>query len=207
MTASRASLLVVTLLLAAGAGVWAARQSLQTPATVALATGTPLAPPRELPEFSLVSHRGEPFAREGLNGQWTLMFFGFTHCPGVCPTTLATLVEVRKQLHELEASAQPRIVLVSVDPERDTPEEMARYVAQFDPSVIGLTGPSEAVGAFASSLGIAHRKVAMNGDEYMVDHSAVVLLLDPQARQAAVFSPPHRADELVADYLRMLGRT
>lgn len=205
MTTPRIGLLVIALLLAAGTGAWVARQALRQPATVELATGTRITPPRDLPRVSLVSHRGEPFRHDGLTGHWTLMFFGFTHCPGICPTTLATLVDVRKRLHELAASEQPQIVLVSVDPERDTPERLAGYVAQFDPSVVGVTGPSAAIDEFAASLGIARRKIPTGGEDYMVDHSAVVLLLDPQARQAAVFSPPYKADQLAADYLRMLG--
>jgi protein SCO1/2 len=179
---------------------------LQSSAAVELTTGTRLSPPRELAAFSLVSHRGEPFGPEALTGHWTLMFFGFTHCPGVCPTTLATLVDVRKRVAELDAAEAPQIVLVSVDPERDTPATMAAYVARFDPSVIGVTGPGAAIDKFAESIGVAHQKVPMSGGDYMVDHSAFILLLDPKGRQAAVFSPPHNAERLAADYLRMLGR-
>ncbi len=206
MTTPQISLLVSVLLLAAGTGALVARQHLQPPAAAELVSGTRLIPPRELAEFSLVSHRGQPFRREALNGQWTLMFFGFTHCPGICPATLATLVDVRKRLHRLEVGDQPRIVLVSVDPARDTPEQLAGYVAQFDPSLVGVTGPSATIDEFAASFGIAHRKIPTSGEDYMVDHSAVVWLLDPQARQAAVFSPPHGADRLATDYLRMLDR-
>jgi protein SCO1/2 len=134
------------------------------------------------------------------------MFFGFTHCPAICPATLATLVDVRRRLEPMEAGALPQIVLVSVDPERDTPETLAGYVARFDPSVIGVTGSAAAVDAFASGMGVAHQKIAMSDGDYMVDHSAFVLLLDPQARLAAVFTPPHSAERLATDYLRMLGR-
>jgi protein SCO1/2 len=206
MTPYRISLVVALMALATATGVWFARQTLQSSAPVELTAGTRISPPRELAAFSLTSHRGEPFGRDSLTGHWTLMFFGFTHCPGVCPTTLATLVDVRRQLGELDAAEIPRIVLVSVDPERDSPATMADYVARFDPSVIGVTGPADAIDQFAASVGVAHRKVPMSGGEYMVDHSAFILLLDPQGRQAAVFSPPHDAGQLASDYLRMLGR-
>jgi len=206
MSPSRSSLIVVMLLISAATGAWVAQQSLQSSAPVELATGTRLSPPRELAEFSLVSHQGQPFERDAVTGRWTLMFFGFTHCPAVCPATLATLVEVRKRLGGLDAGEVPQIVLVSVDPERDTPETMAAYVARFDSSVIGVTGPSAAIDQFAAGLGVAHQKIPLSGGDYMVDHAAFILLLDPEGREAAVFSPPHSAERLAADYLRMLGR-
>ncbi len=206
MTKSQVGLLVIALALAAGAGALLARHHLQAPIAANLAAGTRLTPPRELPEFELVSHRDEPFGRTAVNGHWTLMFFGFTHCPGICPMTLTTLAEVRKRLHDLPAGDQPRIVLVSVDPERDTPQRLAEYVARFDPSIVGVTGPVAAIDELAASVGVSHRKVVTGGTDYTVDHSAVVLLLDPEGREAAVFSPPHNADELAADYRRMLGR-
>jgi protein SCO1/2 len=206
MKALRIGLFAVVLLLAAGAGALLAKQQLRSPAKVELVTGTRLIPPRELAEFSLVSHAGESFERDDLNGHWTLMFFGFTHCPGICPMTLTTLADVRKRLHDLPSDELPQIVLVSVDPERDTPARMAQYVVKFDAPVLGVTGTAAAIGEFAAGVGITHRKVPTGGSEYMMDHSAVVLLLDTQGREAAVFSPPHNAEQLAADYRRMLGR-
>jgi protein SCO1/2 len=204
MTASRIGLFAVVLLLAAGAGALVAKQQLQS-TPLELATGTRLTPPRAPAPFSLVSHTGTPFEREALRGHWTLMFFGFTHCPGICPTTLTTLADVRKRLHDLPTQELPQIVLVSVDPERDTPARMAEYVAGFDAPIVGVTGQVGAIDEFAAEFGIAHRKVPTSGSDYMVDHAAVVLLFDPEGREAAVFSPPHTAEQLAADYRRMLG--
>jgi protein SCO1/2 len=206
MTPIRITLFAVVLLLAAGAGALLARQQLQPATPIALTTGTALVPPLELPRFSLISHEGQPFERAALEGHWTLMFFGFTHCPGICPMTLTTLADVRKRLHDLAPGDLPQIVLVSLDPERDTPEQLAQYVVRFDPSTVGVTGPAPAIDQFAASLGITHRKVSTGGSDYMIDHSAVVLLLDPQGREAAVFSPPHNPEQLSADYRRMLAR-
>ncbi|HSD75272.1 MAG TPA: SCO family protein [Steroidobacteraceae bacterium] len=206
MTPTRLALFAIVLLLAAGMGALVARQQLHPSAPVALATGTELLPPRELPQFSLISHEGRPFERAALQGHWTLMFFGFTHCPGICPMTLTTLADVRKRLHDLPPGDLPQIVLVSLDPERDTPERLAQYVVRFDPTTVGVTGSAEAVDQFAASLGITHRKVPAGGSDYMIDHSAVVLLLDRGGREAAVFSPPHDPEQLSADYRRMLAR-
>jgi protein SCO1/2 len=95
---------------------------------------------------------------------------------------------------------------VSVDPGRDTPARMAEYVKGFDAPIVGVTGPAHDLDELASELGITHRKVPTGGNDYMMDHSAVVLLFDPEGREAAVFSPPHTAEQLAADYRRMLGR-
>jgi protein SCO1/2 len=198
-------LFAIVLLLAAGAGALLAKHQFRPVPAVELETGTRLIPPLEPPPFSLVSHTGAPFDREALRGQWTFMFFGFTHCPGICPMTLTTLADVRKRLRDLPAQELPRIVLVSVDAERDTPERMAQYVVEFDAPIVGVTGPVEGIDQFAAGFGIAHRKVP-TGSGYMVDHSAVILLFDPEGREAAVFSPPHTAEHLSADYRRMLGR-
>ena len=206
MTAPRIGVFAIVLLLAAGAGALVAKQQLQPSPLVELVNGTRLSPPREPSDFALVSHTGAPFVRDTLRGQWTLMFFGFTHCPGICPMTLTTLADVRKRLHDLPAPQLPRIVLVSVDPERDTPARMAEYVKGVDAPIVGVTGPAQDLDECASKLGSAHRKVPTGGDEYMMDHSAVVLLFDPEGREAAVFSPPHTAEQLAADYRRMLGR-
>ena len=206
MTAPRIALFGIVLLLAAGAGALLAKQQLQPTPAIELVNGTRLSPPHELADFELVAHTGAPFVRDTLRGQWTLMFFGFTHCPGICPMTLTTLADVRKRLHDLPAPELPGIVLVSIDPERDTPARMAQYVNGFDAPIVGVTGPAQDIDEFASELGITHRKVSTGGNDYMMDHSAVVLLFDPEGREAAVFSPPHTAEQLAADYRRMLGR-
>ena len=154
----------------------------------------------------LTGQDGASFDRSTLQGHWSLVFFGFTHCPGICPMTLTTLAQTRKQLGGLDSDEVPQVVLVSVDPERDTPEQMAKYVAQFDPSFIGVTGSAAAIYEFTAALGIAHKKIGPATDDYMVDHTAAIMMVDPRGRRVAVFSPPFTAEHLAADYLRMLGR-
>lgn len=206
MKKSTVILLGTAMLLAAGAGVFVARATLdQAPAAVALAHGTALVPPQPLPEFALVAEDGRPFTRAGLENRWTLLFFGFTHCPDVCPTTLALLADVRKRLGDLPEGSRPEVALVSVDPARDTPEAMAGYVRGFDPSFRGITGSPAAIDSFTAALGIAHRKVPMGADQYMVDHTAAVFLIDPQARRTAVFSPPLNAADIASDYRAILA--
>jgi protein SCO1 len=179
--------------LAAGVGFWTARQL--DSSGVQLASGTWLPGGRELRDFSLVDHTGAQVGRAALTGRPSLVFFGFTHCPDVCPMTLALLARVR----QAAAVEDLRLVLVSVDPERDSPEALARYVAAFDTDILGLTGEPDAIRAVAADFGVAVVRVDMPGDTYTVDHSAAVFLLDRRARLAAVFTPPFDAATFAAD--------
>ncbi len=197
-------LLIGALALAAVGGAWFARTTIDSGASVrgpTLQYGTPLPEPQPLPHFALTSHTGEPIDDAQLRGQWNLVFFGFTHCPEVCPTTLALLADVRKRL----GPDAPRVVLVSVDPERDTPEVMRSYLAGFDPAFQGITGSVQAIDELAAALGVAHSKIPMGGEEYMVDHTAVVFAVDPQGRRAAIFSPPFDAGHIASDLRRLQG--
>lgn len=161
--------------------------------------------PRPVPAVALVDHAGRPYGPERLRGRWSYLFFGFTHCPDVCPVTLATLAEARRSLGDLAPDAQPRVVFASVDPARDTPEALARYVQHFDPSFTGVTGNADAVESLTRALGV----VAILGTPddhggYSVDHSAAVFLVDPDARIVAVSSAPHDAGVLARDYRRIV---
>lgn len=192
----------IVALLAATAGALIARQSRAPEAAPALQAGTRLPSPRELEPFSLIDQRGASFTLESLRGTPTLMFFGFTRCPDVCPTTLALVAAARKSAN----LADLRVVLVSVDPERDTPALLASYLAAFDPAFTGLTGPVADVTALARQLGVAAARVTLPGGDYTVDHSAALLWLDADAKLAAVFTPPFAVDTLGAD-LRVLAGT
>lgn len=181
---------------AALAGFWLARQ-LDSP-DPQLTSGTWLPEPRSLPEFQLVDHTGAPFTRDSLRGHPTLVFFGFTHCPDVCPATLAKLAQVK------QAAALPelRVLLVSVDPERDTPQALAAYVGAFDREFTGVTGDPQAVAQLTKSFGVATARTELPGGSYTVDHSAAVFLLDAQGRMVAVFTPPFEVARMAEDLQR-----
>lgn len=160
--------------------------------------GTVLEPPKPLADFTLADQRGAAFDRKSLKGRWTLMFFGYTHCPDICPTTLHTLVQV---VRKLGAEHAPGIVFVSVDPERDSAEKLTAYLAYFDSAIVGVTGARAALDAFTRDLGILHRKGEPKPDGgYLVDHSASVLLFNPQGELRALFSAPHDTDRIAGDY-------
>lgn len=173
---------------------------------IELAAGTALSPPRPLPEFRLLREDGTAVGRDDFRGRWTLVFFGFTHCPELCPATLAMLSGLRDALDaEVNADELPGIALVSADPERDTPQALASYLAGFGAGFRGYTGDPAAMREFATALGVPYRKIPMMGDDYMVDHGVAILLINPQAEVAALFQPPHVSTQLQADYLRLLS--
>jgi len=176
-------------------------------AFVALRVSTPEQPrvalvfpePAPIPAFTLVDHDGMPADASVFEGHWNLVFFGFTHCPDVCPTTLQVLATAQQMLREQGQAPLPRIVLVSVDPERDTPEALAGYVTHFGTGSLGLTGELPQLRALADGLGIFFEKRAAEGDSYGVDHSAAVLVIDPDGRLRGLFGTPHRAEDFVHD--------
>ena len=159
---------------------------------------TMLPEPRLLPEFSLTDQHDQRFTRDDLAGQWRLVFFGFTNCPDICPATLQQLAIARRRAMG-DGDAFPGIVLVSVDPERDSPAAMAAYVGNFGDGVTGLTGSIEELMALTRPLGIYFSKSGDPDGNYSVDHSSVVLLIDDAANWRAVFSAPHDVDSFVSD--------
>jgi protein SCO1/2 len=168
-----------------------------------LAVGTWLPAPRALAPFSLVDQSGAAATLETLRGQPTLLFFGFTHCPDVCPTTLALVAAARRKA----ALDGLRVVLVSVDPERDTPERLGAYVRAFDPEFLALTGSADEIAGLARQLGVAAARMPLPGGDYTVDHSAALLWLDRDARLAAIFTPPLTIDGLSADLAALQTRS
>lgn len=182
---------------ALAAGIFVASK-VTTPAEPQSAFIIPI--PSALPEFSLLDQTGAAVNADTFRGQWDLMFFGFTHCPDICPTTLQTLANVRRELAATGAETLPRIVLVSVDPERDTPELLGQYVDYFGDDNLAVTGNLEEVRKLTGALGIYFEKAPTEDGNYSVDHSAAVLVINPKGEFLALFSTPH----IVADYLHDL---
>jgi protein SCO1/2 len=173
--------------------------------TLELVTGTAIAPPRALPPMQFVDQDQRPFDLARLTGHWTFMFFGFTNCPDVCPTTLAMLAQVNKQLADLPQAEQPQVVFVSVDPGRDTPERIGSYVKFFSPRFTGVTAPSAQIQAFTTAMGVPVAITKSADGSYSVDHSGAVFVINPQGEWRALFSPPHQAKLIAADYRRLIA--
>lgn len=166
-------------------------------------TATVLPRPVALPEFALEDQLGETFSRERFSGRTSLVFFGFTSCPDICPLTLQKLASMRSRLAGSGADSIPEIVFVSVDPERDTREKVAAYTAAFGDGLTGLRGPLEQIDALARALGAYHARPEAD-DGYTVEHSSAVFVVDDRGRYHAVFSSPTDVDALVDDWPRLL---
>ncbi|MEX0385581.1 SCO family protein [Spiribacter onubensis] len=169
--------------------------------------GTVLPQARALPEVTLVDHEGDTWTPADLDGRWHYLFFGFTHCPDVCPMTLATLAGAMQELESDGMDEMPAVVFVTVDPQRDTPAAMANYVEHFHDDFVGVTGARGEIDRLTQSLGISYtlHEPDENGD-YAVDHSAAILLIDPQGRLRALWQPPHGRDVLAEEYQRIQQR-
>ena len=165
---------------------------------------TVLAPPRALAALELIDQDGRPFTERSLAGRWSVVFFGFTHCPDVCPTTLTVLAQMKQRLADLPAARQPHVVLVSVDPERDTPERLREYVRFFDASFGAVTGTAAGVEQAASAFAVPYAKVPLPTGGYTVDHGAGVFFVSPDGEALAYSSPPLRADALERDFRRVV---
>ena len=182
---------ILVIALAAALGLWAAQRWFAHPvAGPRLQVVKLFEQPRELPAYSLQQSDGTQLVPGELKGHWTVVFLGFTHCPDVCPTTLAQLAQAQKQWATLPDATRPRVLFVSVDPERDTPDRIGEYAHAFHKDTLAATADLPALEAFARSLSLVFMKVpAPDGtppDQYSVDHSAALAVLDPQARMAGM---------------------
>ena len=204
-TKIRRILFVVILgIVATAAGIWSANIILDRQVNLKELQATRFPVARQLAPFTLVDHNNEVFNETTLRQRWSFLFFGYTHCPDVCPTTLSVLNSVAQRLQDVDADI--RFVFVSVDPERDTPEKLARFVSYFNKNFIGVTGTEQQIEQFTRELGIMHMRVAAdeNATGYLVDHTASVLLIDPDGRYHAVFSPPLSAGKISDDFRKIL---
>lgn len=203
---NRTTIIVLVVALAAGLGLWASQRyfahppAAQWPQTQAVRL---FEPPRELPAFSLRQSDGTQLVPGELKGHWTLVFLGFTHCPDVCPMTLAQLSQAQKQWESIPAAIRPRVLFVSVDPERDSPDRIGEYAHAFHSDTLAATANVPALENFASSMSMVFVKVAAPegapADQYSVDHSASMAVLDPQGRMSGLVQPPFDPAAIAAD--------
>ena len=195
-------IVAMALAIALAAGVFVAARN-QAP--VAPTTALALPAPKPVPAFSLLNQFGEPVDQSVFEGQWDLVFFGFTHCPDICPATLQVLATAKQALAEQGRETLPRIVLVSVDPERDSPEILGQYIDYFGDGNLGLTGTLEEIRKLTGGLGIYFEKQPGDDENYSVDHSTAVLVIDPDGGFHSVFSGGHVVDNFVHDLPILMG--
>lgn len=179
-----------------------------TPSAAPAVTGiTPVEPPMTLTDFTLPASTGEDVSLSDLNGDYALMFFGYTHCPDFCPTTLAEFAQIKEDLGE--DADRVYFVFVSVDGARDTPDVLDEYVSRFDPAFIGLQGDEETLAQIGDDYGLSyelHTDEADESENYTVDHTTYSYLVDPQGRLRALIS--YNAEQAdIAAYIRSLMET
>lgn len=155
-------------------------------------------------KFSLVDQNGKPFTEANLAGKWELVFFGYTHCPDVCPTTLN---ELSLAFDKLPAADRSRIgvVFISVDPERDTPAVLKEYVSSFSAPVTALTGTPEEVAQAAKDYRVYYAKHALKGGGYDMEHSALIYVMDPNGRFTTSFTPDESGDEIAVQLEKLVS--
>ena len=154
--------------------------------------------PRPLTAFSLIDHKDHTFDLASLKGKWSFLFFGFTHCPDVCPTTLSVLARTHEYITKGKAGSQGiQFVFVSVDPNRDSALKLGQYVEYFDTTILGVTGNEAEIAKLAAQLGAEYRVAfTPGGENYPVYHTTAVFLVDPRGRYHAMFTPPLDAETI-----------
>ncbi len=182
-------------IIAAGAALWTFF-NVPTPQVTSSGTASVGGP------FTLVDQKGRTVTDEAFRGRWMLVFFGFTHCPDVCPTALNDMSAVLTELGASADKIQP--IFITVDPERDTVEAMSQYVANFDPRIVALTGTPEQVAQAAKAYRVYYKKVPQ-GDDYTMDHTGILYLMDPQGRFMTHFTPNTPPADMAARIRKLLG--
>lgn len=172
--------------------------------------GTLLPIARNISDFSLMNHLAQPFTTQSLKGKWTFMFFGFTSCPEICPATMTNLAKLYQLLEQRHARILPQVALVSVDPERDTPEQMKKYISSFNTKFVGVTGNQNAIDRLANEVGVAYMKVAKqtgsdDSADYDIEHSGTLMLFNPEGKLQGFFTTPHDMEKIANDYLRLIS--
>jgi len=164
--------------------------------------------PRALIVDGLTTDGGAAFTTQSLEGAWTFLFFGFTNCPDVCPTTMAELGNAKRELVQSlpEIARQMRVVLVSVDPERDDAQTLGRYVRAFSPDFIGVNGSRESIARFATQVNVAFGKVPDNEGGYTVDHSGNIVIVNPHGHYQGFIKLPHKATTIHDTMISLVER-
>ena len=214
-------LLVAVVAVAAGSWFSSTKKTAQEEAVEAARAkyasvqGNILSPPRKIAVPELVKHDETAFTGKDLQGQWSILFFGFTNCHMVCPTGMSMLAQAKK-LAEDQKLDFPQVYLVSVDPERDDPATMRKFVTGFDKDFIGVTGDPKSIKALSLQMSVIYMRAQPekpgksdeggkssddknNVENYQIDHSAAMLLINPQGSLTAFLNAPHTPDRILKD--------
>lgn len=185
-------------------GLWFGFKSYSVAPTSAASDYTLFTPALDITPFQLTDSNDRPFTNLSLQGHWTLIYFGFTNCQSICPTTMTMLNNVYQILLQQQQNPMPDVVMITVDPDNDTPARMHDYVTSFNAHFQGVTGEKAQIDQLASNLNIVYTKVK-TGNGYTFDHSGAILLVDPSGRLIALFSPPLDAKSVAGDFTNIVN--
>jgi len=201
-------LLIVSAVVAMSAGLWLAQStntnedSLSAPRI----QGAIFPTEKLVKPFKLIDHLGDEFSNKNLIGHWSIVFVGYTHCPDICPTTLGLMSEVYREL-SLQKMAPPHVIFLTIDPERDTPKVMNSYIEYFNAEFTGLTGTLANVEKFTKNLNAVFRKAPGLGgeitkDDYLMDHSSALMLINPQGNLQSILTAPHTLGNVIDSIIK-----
>lgn len=164
----------------------------------------PLSP--KITDFQLINQDGQLFNRDSLKGKWNFLYFGYTYCPDICPLTLHVLDQVQKILARQGMIDNIAYFFISLDPERDTIEKLKDYVTYFNPKFRGITGQYEELKKFSSNMQVFYQKSSSDiSNNYTIDHTSTIILISPELRPVAIFTPPQESEFIVADFIKILS--
>lgn len=211
MIRSRSLMLIVLGAVALGVGIWLGQsltgQAARPPLEI---SGIYFPDPKDVTDFTLIQQTGKSLRPEDFKGRWSFIFFGYTHCPDVCPMTLAQMNTLEKHMAQQGQNQDTAYWLISVDPERDTPKRLGEYTAYFNEKFRGATGPHDELTKLTQQVGVYYQvQPPQEGSEdYPVDHSSAIVLLNPDAQLQAIFTHPHddTPQTLAGDFIKIRER-
>lgn len=203
---SRVTLIAILAFIVFNLGMFVVQAQQRQPAQ--LLSATVLSQPRDLSAFKLMDSKNKPFTNQNLQGHWTMLYFGFTRCPQICPHNMSMLNQMYTRLQQSKQQPLPQVVFVSIDPDRDSLTRIGQFVAAFNPNFQGVTGSTAQVDKLMQELGVVSMKVNKQDptgkipakDNYDIEHSGAVLLIDPAGKFYAVFTTPHDAASIAQDF-------
>ena len=171
--------------------------------------GSILSPARKIAIPLLMKDDGKAFTINDVTGHWSLLFFGYTHCPDICPVTMGVVAQAKK-LAEYKKQDFPDVIFISVDPDRDSDNILGEYVQYFDKDFIGVTGEEKLIKALTLQMSVVYMKMSApdsSGNGYLIDHSSALLLLNPEGKLVAFMNPPHEAKVILKDFQTVVNRS
>ncbi len=181
------------------AGLWLGQRYFQTPPAPQLRNAVLYPTPRDIADFKLTRVNGQPLTLDDWRGRWTIVYFGYASCPDVCPTTLATFKSAWNELKREQNNSDVRFDFISVDPQRDTPEILGKYVAFFSPDFVAATGSDDELTGLTRNLGLIYSRSTDAKGNIEVDHSGSAVIIDPKGQLLGMFRPPFSAQDLTSD--------